>query len=423
MSGNPWHEAAPSDAGPKVLTVSELQRKVRLSLERDFGRVWVEGEISGLSAPASGHRYFTLKDSRAQLRAVLWRSTVQRLKFELEEGMAVRARGNLTVYEPRGSYQMIVDGIEPVGTGPLQVAFEQLRLRLEQEGLFDPAGKQELPRFPRRVALITSSSGAAVRDLIQVMQRRWPALELVVVPVRVQGEGAAEDIADGIRLADDAGFDVLIVGRGGGSLEDLWAFNEEPVARALFAARTPVVSAVGHEIDVTIADLVADVRAPTPSAAAEIVSPDKRELGALLEQRRVRLVRGLRGVFERARQRLAQLEASHVFRRPLERVRREEQRLDETGARMQRALGERLRSHARDLAELSGRLEALSPLRVLARGYSVTRTADTDRVVRRAADLRTGDRIRTVLAEGEILGRVEEVRPAPPEGSGGAMVK
>ncbi len=240
---NPWQEAASSETGPRVLTVSELQRKVRLSLERDFGRVWVEGEISGLSAPASGHRYFTLKDSRAQLRAVLWRSTVRRLKFELEEGMAVRARGNLTVYEPRGSYQMIVDGIEPVGTGPLQIAFEQLRLRLEQEGLFDPAHKRELPRFQRRVALITSSSGAAVRDLIQVMQRRWPALELVVVPVRVQGEGAAEDIADGIRLADDAGFDVLIVGRGGGSLEDLWAFNEEPVARALFAARTPVVSA------------------------------------------------------------------------------------------------------------------------------------------------------------------------------------
>ncbi|MFB3065496.1 MAG: exodeoxyribonuclease VII large subunit [Planctomycetota bacterium] len=423
MSGNPWQEAAPSDSGPRVLTVSELQRKVRLSLEGDFGRVWVEGEISGLSAPASGHCYFTLKDSRAQLRAVLWRSTVRRLKFEVEEGMAVRARGNLTIYEPRGSYQMIVDGLEPVGTGPLQVAFEQLRLRLEQEGLFDAAHKRELPRFPRRVALITSPSGAAVHDLIEVMQRRWPGLELVVVPVKVQGEGAATEIADGIRLADGAGFDVLIIGRGGGSLEDLWAFNEEPVARALFAARTPAISAVGHEVDVTIADLVADVRAPTPSAAAEIVAPDRRELGALLEQRRLRLVRALRGVFEDARQRLARLEASHVFRRPLERVRREEQRLDETGARMQRALRERLYSHGRDVAELSGRLEALSPLRVLARGYSVTLTADTDRVVRRAADLRAGDRIRTVLGEGEILGRVEEVRPPPPEGSGGAMVK
>ncbi|MHC5052775.1 MAG: exodeoxyribonuclease VII large subunit, partial [Planctomycetota bacterium] len=240
---------------PRVYTVSELQAHVRDFLESEVGRVWVEGEISNFKRHHSGHLYFALRDADARLDAVMWRSTARRLKFEPEEGLAVRARGNLTVYPPQGRYQMVVAALEPVGAGPLQVRFEQLRRKLAEEGLFDAEHKKELPAFPRRVALITSPTGAAVRDLISVALRRWPPLELAVVPVKVQGEGAAEEIAAGIREADGRGFDVLVIGRGGGSLEDLWAFNEEVVARAVFAAQTPVVSAVGHEVDVSISDL------------------------------------------------------------------------------------------------------------------------------------------------------------------------
>ena len=243
---------------PQVYTVSELQARVRDFLEREYGRVWVEGEISGFKRHHSGHLYFALRDADARLDAVMWRSTAARLRFEPEEGLAVRARGNLTVYPRQGRYQMIVQALEPVGAGPLQVRFEQMRRQLAEEGLFDAEHKKELPIFPRRVALITSPTGAAVRDLISVALRRWPPLELVVVPVKVQGEGAAEEIAAAIRLADGRGFDVLVVGRGGGSLEDLWAFNEEVVARAIFAAGTPVWTKTGQRAIETlqIGDLV-----------------------------------------------------------------------------------------------------------------------------------------------------------------------
>ncbi|MFQ5844965.1 MAG: exodeoxyribonuclease VII large subunit, partial [Planctomycetota bacterium] len=306
------------DAEPKVYTVAELQRHVRRHLEGRFGGIWVEGEISDLSTPSSGHCYFTLKDPGARLAAVIWRSTLRRLRFVPEAGLAVRARGTLTIYEAGGKFQIKVDALEPVGAGPLQVAFEQMRKRLQAEGLFDPAHKVALPSMPRRVALITSPTGAAVRDLVRVSHRRWPALELVVVPVKVQGKGAAPEIAAAVRLADGLDFDVLVVGRGGGSLEDRWAFNEEVVARAIHAARTPVVSAVGHEVDVSIADLVADVRAATPSAAAEIVAPSRAEVRAALDDRRRRLARALQSRVAGLAARLATVEASPAFRRPLE---------------------------------------------------------------------------------------------------------
>ncbi|MCK6459171.1 MAG: exodeoxyribonuclease VII large subunit, partial [Planctomycetes bacterium] len=300
--------------------MGELQAAVRDFLEQEFGRVWVEGELSGVKRPQSGHVYFALKDEKARLDVVLWRSSAARLKFQPEDGLVVRVRGRLTVYAPQGRYQMEADAIEPVGAGPLQIAFEQLRKRLEAEGLFDPARKRPLPAFPRRVALVTSPSGAAVKDLIHVASRRWPPLELVVVPVRVQGAGAAEEIAAGIRLADARGFDVLVVGRGGGSLEDLWAFNEEPVARAIFLAKTPVVSAVGHEVDVTISDLVADVRAATPSAAAELVTPDRAEVMGGLRGTGQRLTRAVRRLLDDGRRRVDAAASARPFRRPLERV-------------------------------------------------------------------------------------------------------
>ncbi|HEX5137017.1 MAG TPA: exodeoxyribonuclease VII large subunit [Planctomycetota bacterium] len=384
--------------------MGELQSAVRNLLEEEFGRVWVEGELSGVKRAQSGHVYFALKDEKARLDVVLWRSSAVRLKFEPEDGLTVRARGRLTVYAPQGRYQMEADALEPVGAGPLQVAFEQLRKRLEAEGLFDPARKRPLPAFPRRVALVTSPSGAAVRDLIHVASRRWPPLELVVVPVRVQGAGAAEEVAEGIRLADARGFDVLVVGRGGGSLEDLWAFNEEPVARAIFQARTPVVSAVGHEVDVTIADLVADVRAATPSAAAEVITPDRAEILGGLRGTGKRLARAMLGILGEARRRVEQAASARPFRRPLERVHDLAQALDGVGAALVRGAEGRMRARAEALERAAGRLDALSPLKVLARGYSVTLSGG--KVLTRAADAHPGDELRTILADGEVRSRV-----------------
>jgi len=392
-----------------VYTVTELQRAVRAQLEDEWAGIWVEGEISDLRAPPSGHRYFILKDPDAQLSCVIWRSTVQRLRFEPEEGLAVRARGTLTVYERSGRFQMIVQALEPLGAGPLQVRFEQLRKRLGEDGLFDPDRKRALPAFPRRAALVTSPSGAAVRDIIHVARRRWPALELIVVPVRVQGEGAAAEIADGIATADALACDVIVVGRGGGSLEDLWAFNEEVVARAIAAARTPVVSAVGHEIDVSISDLVADLRAATPSAAAEAITPDRAEVRALLEDRRRRLARALEARVAGLRARLSAVEASHAFRRPLHLVHVAEQRLDDVAARVAYSQRDSLRARHHRLDLLSGRLDALSPQRVLARGYSVT--LKDGRVVRDAVELAPGDVLRTRLANGEIDSTVNPHAP------------
>ncbi len=389
----------------RVYTVTELQRAVRLHMEEAWPSVWVEGEVSGHTHPSSGHRYFTLKDEGAQLRAVMWRSSAQRLKFALEDGLLVRARGRLTVYEPRGSYQMVVEALEPKGAGPLQIAFEQMRRKLEAEGLFDPARKVPLPAYPRRVALITSPTGAAVRDLIEVALRRWPPLRLVVVPVRVQGEGAAGEIAAAIELVDGLGFDVMVVGRGGGSPEDLWAFNEEAVARAIARAKTPVVSAVGHEVDVSISDLVADLRAPTPSAAAELFAPEAAEARAALGDDGRRLLRAMRGTLDGLRARLETVRASSAFKRPLDRIRAAEQRLDEGAGRLVRGLRALLAQQRTALDGRAGRLEALSPLKVLARGFSVTMREG--RVVTRAAQVKPGEALRTILHEGEIVSRAE----------------
>jgi len=393
----------------RVFTVSELQATVRDTLEADFHDVAVDGEISRPTLPRSGHCYFTLKDEGATLSAVMWRSTVQRLRFEVEDGMAVRARGHLTVYPPSGRYQMIVQALEPRGAGPLQVAFEQLRRRLESEGLFDPARKVALPPFPRRVALGTSPTGAAVRDLIRVAHRRWPALELVIVPVRVQGEGAAAEIAAAIGLADGLGFDVLVVGRGGGSLEDLWAFNEEVVARAVAAAATPVVSAVGHETDVTISDLVADLRAATPSQAAELVAPSRDEQEGVVAGLARRLSHALRRAVDERAERLGRVVAARALRDPLAVVRDREQALDDRARRLARAGSSAIRLQRLRLEAAAGRLEALSPLSVLARGYSVT--LKEGRVLRRAADARPGDLVETRLHEGRLRAEVRDIEP------------
>jgi exodeoxyribonuclease VII large subunit len=392
-----------------VLSIGELTGQIKQTLEGNFGRVWVSGEISNFSRPSSGHCYLTLKDDSAQIRAVIWRTAAKAARFELHDGLEVICQGYLDVYAPRGSYQLVIQKIEPKGLGALERALRLLRERLTAEGLFSPARKRPLPRFPRRIAFVTSPTGAAVRDFLEVLRRRWHDVHVLIVPVRVQGDGAAAEIAAGIELVNRLAqqVDVLVVGRGGGSLEDLWAFNEEVVVRAIHASRIPVVSAVGHEIDITLSDLVADVRALTPSEAAERVVPAMDELREYLDRQQSRLATALRSRFQLARTRIDSLAGCRVFRRPLERVQLLGQRLDELQSRAGRAMTRRIERATSAVEAKAAQLESLSPLGVLARGYSLTtRTAD-GKLLRSARNIAPGELVRTRLADGEIISRVE----------------
>ena len=433
----------------RIYTVGELTREVKGVLEGRFSSLHVKGEVSNLRRPSSGHLYFTLKDQDACIDAVLFAREARRLRFAVDNGLSVLVRGRLSLYEPQGRYQIVCDSLEPLGAGALQVAFEQMRARLEAQGLFDPARKRKLPFLPRRIAVVTSPSGAAVHDFLRVLHRRYPNLPVLVVPARVQGEGAAQEIARGIaRGAAARGVDVLVVARGGGSLEDLWPFNEEVVARALFRCPVPTVSAVGHEVDYTIADFAADVRAATPTAAAEILARVKEELVADLSQRRARLIRALRADADRRRaalesrrarladprrligERRLKLDklAQRLEGREREEIERRGQRLSALHQRLAAAhpravlhrlsrnvgqLEERLKFLARRALAgrrhrfegLAGRLDALSPLRVLARGYSVAFDS-RGHVLKNAAQADPGDRIRIRLHEGELQAEV-----------------
>jgi len=395
-------------AGPAILSVSELTALLKEVIETGFADVAVAGEVSNLSRPRSGHVYFDIKDEGAKLRAILWRSQAARVPFRLEDGLAVRAFGGLDVYPKHGAYQLIVRRIEPEGVGPLELAFRQLRERLQAEGLFDPDRKRPLPRFPMKIAVVASPTGAAVRDVLTVTGRRWPCAEVFVAPAKVQGLGAAEELAAAIRLANRvADLDLIILARGGGSLEDLWAFNEEVLARAILGSRVPILTGVGHETDLTIADLVADARAPTPSAAAELAVPVLDEALGRLDALGDRLARALARKAAEARSRLEGLEerARRAIAFGLERRQERAERLDE---RLRRAIEQDLRRRADRLAGAAGRLEALSPLGVLARGYSLTQREADGRIVRSPADVRPGERIRSRLASGSLWSRVEE---------------
>lgn len=445
----------------RILTVTELTAQVKRLLESQVGQVWVTGEVSNLRVQSSGHSYFTLKDAGAQLACVLFRGQSQGHRELLEDGRKVRLAGDLTVYEPRGQYQIIVTQVELEGVGALQLAFERLKQKLNAEGLFDPARKRPIPRFPQRVGLVTSPTGAALRDVLHVVQRRNPALELVLVPCRVQGAGAAEEIAAAIRRLNDWSrgleraltpsaaqpLDLILVTRGGGSLEDLWAFNEEVVARAIAASGLPVISAVGHEIDYTISDFVADLRAATPSAAAELITEGAVASREFLAGARSRLRQLVGQRWGRERESLRQWGARLRRAHPRRRLNEGEQRLDDLSSQLARAgrvrlrgaqaevrawagrwtrvrprpgilrrraavslAAQRLRERARVWVEQRGqhvagvaeRLRLLSPQHVLARGYSITRDAETGRVIRRAAETRVGQNLRTRLQEGEI---------------------
>jgi exodeoxyribonuclease VII large subunit len=445
----------------RVLTVSQLNALVRGLLEEAVPPVWVEAEISNLRRYPSGHTYFTLKDETAQIAAVLFRGSAAGLRFRLEDGLKVLARGRVGLYEPRGSYQIIVEAVEPAGRGALQLAFEQLKARLEAEGLFDPARKRPLPLLPRRIGIVTSPGGAAVRDILRVLRRRFTNLAVVIAPARVQGAGAAAEIVAGIRdLNRLGGVDVVVVTRGGGSLEDLWPFNEETVARAIAASETPVMSAVGHEIDLTIADLAADVRAPTPSAAAEMVVRSKQELTDRVTALRTRLTAALRLRLAALRHRLGEIGAQRAFASMRALMRDRMLRLDDLDGRLRgrlshlllrgrhrleilahrmtpremagrlagrradcvawgrlltRAMLARVRRARDRTAALGERLGALSPLAVLSRGYAICLQPASGAILKSARAVHPGERVDVRLHRGRLGCEVKEVEDATRE--------
>ena len=390
----------------RFLTISELAELIKGTLETQLDALWVQGEISNFRVPPSGHFYFTLKDDKSQISAVMFRRQGSLLRFTPENGMAVLCFGRVSLYAVRGDLQFCVEDMEPHGQGALALAFEQLKKKLAAEGLFAQERKRDLPFLPRSIGIVTSDKGAALHDMLKIIRDRYPDRRVVIRPVKVQGDGAARDIAEAIAdLNRFDAVDVLIVGRGGGSLEDLWAFNEEIVARAIFASTAPVISAVGHEIDFTIADFVADQRAPTPTAAAEMILPRKTDLieqvRALDEQLRKSIgfkVELLREACAGLAKRLAD---------PRRRLRENQQRLDELSVDLWRRFQEKLRQFKDRLTQSTGRLSALSPLAVLDRGYSITHKLPEEWIVKDAASLAIGDRVRITFARGKSLCRVE----------------
>jgi exodeoxyribonuclease VII large subunit len=397
---------------PDIWTVSHLTAQIKSLVENYFHSIWVVGEISSLTRASSGHVYLSLKDQEAVVRCVLWRGTALRQRLELEEGLEVLAKGRISVYPPRGDYQLVIEEIQPRGLGAQDLALKRLRDKLARLGYFAPERKRAIPRFPRRLAIVTSPSGAAIRDMLEILGRRWPVSEVLVCAVRVQGDGAAEQIAGALRrLNDVAGVDVVLLGRGGGSNEDLAAFNTESVAHAIAASKSPVISAVGHEIDVTIADLVADKRALTPSEAAEIATPDRVELDKVLQIRTQRLLNLVSGRLEAARQRLDDLASRRVLQNPREKIRDQERRLDDWEARLRRAMANFLHK-ARERADAqAARLHILSPLNVLARGYSLTRTLPERHLLSSVAQVHPGDELEILVHDGKLLARALEVEP------------
>lgn len=393
-------------ANTPIWTVSQLNRVIRDALDAEIDDVWVAGEISTFRVPASGHFYFALKDKRSEIAAVMFRSSNQLLPFRPADGMEVIVRGRVGIYEARGNLQLYVEAMEPRGIGSLQLALEQLKQRLAADGLFDPERKRPLPFMPSTIGIITALTGAAIHDMLVVLRQRMPQTKVVIRPVRVQGREAPPDIAQAIaEVSEIPEIEVVIVGRGGGSVEDLWAFNDERVARAIAACPVPVVSAVGHEVDITIADLVADCRAPTPTAAAALVVPDRLELQGSVDGLAYHLRACMLRSIDRQRQTL-NARARHL-RDPRQILKSLRLRIDELGDRAQRAANANLRTVRQSLRSCSERLHALSPLAVLDRGYSIARRVDDGRVVRDAVDVQLDERLDLLLARGQLRVRVD----------------
>jgi len=390
--------------------VSQITKEVKWTMEEAFPPVWVEGEVSNFKRHTSGHRYFTLKDAEAQIACVMWRGRNQTLLFRPDDGMKVRVLGNLSVYERQGKYQLDLERIVPAGIGEMQLAFEDLKQRLAVEGLFDSDCKQLLPPFPHCIGIITSPTGAVIRDIRSVIARRFPSVRLVLAPVRVQGDGAAKEIAEAINAMNVfCEPDVIILGRGGGSLEDLWPFNEELVARAIHNSTIPIISAVGHEVDFTISDFVADVRAPTPSAAAELVVRDQSEILQSLEGWRSRSIQTLYDRIHQSREGIESITISYGFRRPLDRIREQRLRLDDLSKRCDTSLSRNLERWQARVQKMENRLQALNPHAVLKRGYSITTRLSDGAVVSSATDLARRDAIRIRFYNGAIRGVVNDL--------------
>lgn len=392
---------------PKIYSVSELSQGIKSLLETSFREIWVEGEISGLKVSSLGHTYFDLKDATSNISGVLFRGFAQGLKFQLANGLLVRVRGNITTYDKQSKYQLMAKAVEPAGIGPLQLAFEQLKKKLAEEGLFAQERKRPIPALPQMIGVVTSPTGAAIRDILSVLKRRYANMHIIIAPVKVQGAGSKEEIAQAVKDLN-AGFpemDVMLVGRGGGSMEDLWAFNEEIVARAIAGSKIPVISCVGHETDFTIADFVADLRAATPSAAAELVVKSKVELSAHIAGLEKRLLQSLRIYYENLHGKFYRLAQSRVLRNPLVLLERPLQRLDQAVEGLFDGAAERLRRAGERLNLQSGKLMALSPLFPLRKGYAIVKDAD-GRAVKSAAGLAPGDRLALQFAEGRAEAEV-----------------
>lgn len=449
-----YNPPMPKIEKPEVWTVSQLTRRVKDLLETQVSYVWVSGEISNWRVSPAGHAYFTLKDASSQVDAVMFRGRLMQTPFAPDNGLEVVVYGLVTVYEKRGNYQIVCEEMHPKGVGALQLAFEKLKRKLDEEGLFREDHKKPLPLFPRRIGIVTSPSGAAIRDILNVINRRFANVHIILYPARVQGEEAAAEIVEGIRVLDAWGVDVMIVGRGGGSLEDLWPFNEESVVRAVFDARTPVISAVGHEIDFTLTDFAADVRAPTPSAAAELVVREREALTARIGEFRRRLAKTAAYQVAHVKNRLKMAASSYIFRRPEELIRQRRQWIDESRDRLEtcmRARAEQTRNRVRQATRslallsprnqlrrtverlaslrmrlvqgaaarverarvrcgaLSGQLDALSPLAVLARGYAAAWKLPEKLLVRDAAQLVPNDRVMLRFGKGGAVASVESI--------------
>jgi exodeoxyribonuclease VII large subunit len=396
----------------KLLSVRELTLYIKDILENDrlLTNLWVKGEISNFKRASSGHMYFTLKDVHSCIRSVMFSSRARTLAFEPEDGMAVRVRGYVSLYERDGNYQLYVQEMEPDGLGALYLAFEQLKEKLSREGIFDARHKKSLPLLPGCIGIVTSPTGAVIRDMVNIIGRRWPGVKIILVPVAVQGNAAPGEVAEGIKKLNRlGGVDVIIAGRGGGSLEELWAFNTENVARAIFASSIPVISAVGHETDFTIADMVADLRAPTPSAAAEMVVPVKKETDIYISTQQGRLKRALDDYLKRCRARLDMYCRSPVFRSPVDRITgTRKMHLDFLTRRLEDTIRNDINRRKGSLATMAVRLNALSPLSTLVRGYSICLSEETGEVLKDAAQVSPGDGIKVRLRQGALLCRVRE---------------
>jgi exodeoxyribonuclease VII large subunit len=395
----------------KVYTISEVTKEIKILLEQSFGKIWVEGEISNYIKHSSGHRYFTLKDQGAQIKCVMWRWTSGHLFFEPQDGMKVKASGQITIYEKSGQYQLVVTALQPTGIGELELAFQQLKKKLADEGLFDPTHKISIPSYPRRIGVVTSPTGAAIRDILNITKKRAPSIEIILWPVAVQGDVAAEQIAHAIAQFNKLDLiDLLIIGRGGGSLEDLWAFNEEIVARAIFDSELPIISAVGHEIDFSIADFVADLRAPTPTAAAEIAVRATAELPERLMGYLENISSVMFRVIEENKSRIGDISSRYGLKRPLEIITRRAQRTDELSRLLNLHMVHRMGTMKNRSRAIFEKLEIVSPRAVLERGFSYTR--DSNGVaIKSFKQVAVDDKLEIIFYEGGVESRVSRIKP------------